>query len=242
MQVSEESVCALVRLAWASEASKRPLKKEDIISLVLGENGGRLFRPLLQKTNEHLSSVFSVQLVPLPAAVRAGSTQTVAGRRAANAAVTRRMEAATTSATASTSFVLQTVAERPLGQFHRQPDRLALLAIVLCLIHLSEGQGIEEDVLLERLGALGVDAHFGELTEWLAELKRQKYLLATKKNEEATIAIYSAGPRAMVEFPVESLARFVLDLGRFVQRSAVDLAPRLQAAFRVDPSQVPSVE
>lgn len=241
MEVSDEAVCMLVRLALANEASKRPLKKDDIISLVLGEHGGRLFRTLLQKTNEHLASVLGMQLVSLPAAGRAVSTQTVAGRRAVNATLTKRSEATSVNVHASAnalaqskSFALQTIEERPHGKFHRQPDRLALLAIVLSLIHLSEGSSIAEDELQDRLNLLGAPTRFGDLADWFAEVRRQKYLTTTKKSEEASILMYSVGPRAMIEFPAESLARFVLDMGLTVQRSAADLTPRLQAAFRID--------
>lgn len=230
--INDEAVSSLIRLAFACEVSKKPAKREDIINMVLGEKHGRLFRFLLAKTNLRLAEDFGMQLVPLPSVARSVSTQTVAGRKAATAA--KRQEPSSQGASISAgSYVLQTIMDsRPALRLHRQPDRLALLAIILCLCHLSEDGMIDEGVLYDKLTLLGHEARFGSLADWIATLRKQKYLTISKKSDDANVNYYSAGPRAAIEFPPASLAKFILDLGMATGFSPDHLGPRVNNAFR----------
>jgi hypothetical protein len=223
--VPEDAIINLIRLALACEVSKRPVRREDVQNLILGENGGRLLRPLLIQTNERLAKDFGMQLVPLPTISRAPSTLTVAGRRA----VTKRTESSQ-SAAASTNYCLIACPERKRG-YHRQPDQLGLLAIILVLIHLSGGE-MEESQLLECLGNWSVGRHFTCVQDGFAEFKRQRYLTSGKKSDDQNVTVYSAGPRAQVEFPPPALADFVMSLGSFMNQTH-QLRERLDATFRI---------
>lgn len=121
--------------------------------------------------------------------------------------------------------------------YHRDSPKMGLLAVILCLISLSEGQQIEEDALKERLALFNI--HWSNrlepaldcsILEWIADLKRQRYLQTTKKSDEANVTVYSLGPRAILEFPPAALARFVLELGEFVGQTQ-NLADRLRVSF-----------
>lgn len=234
--VNDQVISNLIRLAFASEAGKRPLKREEIISLVLGEKNGRLLRTLLRETNACLAETFGMQLVPLPSVARSLSAQTVAGRRALTSAKRQEGVPSSQGATAS-AYVLQTVMERrPSLGFHRQPDQLALLATVLCLCRLSEEGMIEEGLLYERLASLGHKGVYleGGVADWLATLRRQKYLVINKKSDDANVNYYAAGPRAAIEFPPASLINFVLDVGNLAGIPPEHLRPRVSHAFRVE--------
>lgn len=239
--VNDQVISNLIRLAFACEAGKRPLRREEIVSLVLGEKNGRLLRTLLRETNAYLAETFGMRLVPLPSVARSQSTLTVAGRRALTSA--KRQESVlssqgtTTASTAASAYVLQTVMERrPSLGFHRQPGQLALLATVLCLCRLSEEGMIEEGLLYERLASLGhkgVDLE-GGVADWLATLRRQRYLVINKKSDDANVNYYAAGPRAAIEFPPASLINFILDVGDLAGIPPEHLRPRVSHAFRVD--------
>jgi hypothetical protein len=203
--VSEEAVSSLIRLALACEVSKRPLRREDVISLILGESGSRNFRPLLNEANIRLRQVFSMQLVPLPTNSRSVSTLTVAGRKAATSKKTDQQSL--------NSYILLSVEGRPVGKFHRQPERLAILATILSLVNLSENAAVQEDVLLEKLSLLSITPSTFPLADYLSELRRQKYINVTKNEER--VDVYQVGPRGQLEFPPKALAAFICELANY---------------------------
>ncbi|PJF19465.1 putative mage family protein [Paramicrosporidium saccamoebae] len=223
--VPEDAIISLIRLALACEVSKKPIRREDIQNLILGENGGRLLRPLLVKANERLAKDFGMQLVPLPTIARALSTLTIAGRRAA----TKKAEPSQ-NPTASTSYCLIACPERKRG-YHRQPDQLGLLTLILVLIHLSGGE-MEESQLLESLNSWSAGRYFSCVQDGFAEFKRQKYLTSGKKSDDQNVTVYSAGPRAQVEFPPRALVDFIMGLGSLMNQ-ANQLKERLEATFRI---------
>lgn len=231
--INEESVSSLIRLALAFEVSKKPLKREDILIHVLNNNG-KYFRHLLVKTNERLQSVFGMQLVQLPTAVKNISTMTVAGRKAA---LNSANNSANNSNNSSNTFILVSTVDRPNGiPYHRNPDRLALLMTILCIIHLSESHCIEEDSLYEKLSSTfnirRNDASQFDLDSLLSEWKRQRYLVTQRKSDEANVSVYIMGPRAMVEMPPEALGKFVLSIGDFANQTPHRFKERVSASFQ----------
>lgn len=233
MATSEEDVCTLIRLALACEASKRPLKREDIISLVLGANSRRSLRTLLAEANERLAADFAMQLVPLPAASRPLSTATVAGRKAASAVARQQRDA---PAESSSYILISRERRSPRLTYHRHPKQLAYLTIILCMIALSGGE-MEEEALREKFISLSPLPPPGGLSELINEWRRQRYLAVGRRVDDQSITVYSAGSRALLEFPPEYLAGFIADL--FTKVSDVDgeeriiLAARLKATLRV---------
>ena len=218
--VSEEAVSSLVRLALACEVSKRPLRREDVINLILGESNSRNFRSLLNEANIRLRQVFSMQLVPLPTNSRLINTLTVAGRKAATAKRTDQQNL--------NSYILLSVEERPIGKFHRQPERLAILAMILSLVNLSENAAIQEDVLLEKLSLLSITPSTFPLADYLSELRRQKYINVTKNEEREDV--YQVGPRGQLEFPPKSLAAFICELANYTGQSS-QISERILASL-----------
>lgn len=231
MATSEEDVCTLIRLALACEASKKPLRREDILSLVLGGSSRRSLKTLLAEANQRLAADFAMQLVPLPAASRPLSTATVAGRKAASAMARQQRD----SSSGSSSYILISKGRRsPNFTYHRRPEQLAHLTIILCLIALSGGE-IEEEALRERLVSLAPPP--SGLNELIGEWRRQRYLTIGKRIDDQAITVYSAGPRALLEFPPEHLAGFIMDLFTRVSdvsgEERVILAARLKATLQV---------
>lgn len=242
----EEAIIKLVRLALSNEVSKRPLRREDIINALFGTRGlpsGLPFKELIARTNECLLEDFDMELVPLSTSSRQFDTNTVAGRKAASAAAQVRSSRNPTqsnthsvpSVSSSSAFILL---RRKTGMIaYRDCPKMALLAVILCLISLSENQQMDEDVLKDKLALFGIEwnarreAVLGcNLEEWISDLKRQRYLVTGKRSDEANITIYSIGPRAVSEFPPEALAGFVTELGNFVQQTQ-NLQERLKASF-----------
>lgn len=229
---SEEDVHALIRLALACEASKRPVRREDVISLVLGGGPRRSLKTLVAKANERLATDFAMQLVPLPPTSRPLSTATVAGRRAASAAARQSRDSSLNSL-----YILVAKERRTPGlTYHKHPERLAYLTVILCLLALSGGE-MEEETLRERLASLSPLPGPSELmNEW----RRQRYLTLGKRTDDQAITVYSAGPRARLEFPLENLAGFIMDL--FIRTGGVGgeeravLAARLRTTLQVEPT------
>lgn len=230
--VSDETAFNLIRLALAHEVGKRPLRREDIASLVLGEQNSRQFKSLLALTNGKLASTYGMQLVPLPTATRQISTSTSAGRKAVAAGASGSANKKPPSS--DHCYILRSIIERPAGMFHPHPDRLALLAVVICLISLSSEHSIEESALSDRLSDLGIFAQFGddEMRELFVEWKRQRYLVSGRRPDDGA-SIYTVGPRGMVEFPAESLVSFVLALAQYAQQDTESMIERLNFSFGI---------
>ena len=225
--VSEEAVSNLIRLALACEASKRALRREDIVKIVLDDSGARNFRALLDSANERLQRDFAMELVSLPTAPRPTSTQTVAGRRAATVAAKRAEQ----QQQVSSAYILVSTEARPVGKFHPQPEQLGLLVVILSLITLSPGGVLEEPDLLERLEKLGISDQTYALNEHIAELRRQRYLAVSKSDQK--VDLFQVGPRGHVEFPPAALAKFICELGEY-RGDMENLALRVNAAIQIN--------
>jgi hypothetical protein len=56
----------LVRLALASELSRQPIRRTDISTKVLGEQGSRQFKIVFEMAQKTLRETFGMQLAELP--------------------------------------------------------------------------------------------------------------------------------------------------------------------------------
>lgn len=57
----------MVRLALASEYSRLPIRRTDISTKVLGEQGSRQFKTVFEQAQKSLRTKFGMEMVELPA-------------------------------------------------------------------------------------------------------------------------------------------------------------------------------
>lgn len=62
----------MVRLALASEYSRQPIRRKDISTKVLGEQGTRQFKPVFEKAQKELRYRFGMEMVEQPAKANLG--------------------------------------------------------------------------------------------------------------------------------------------------------------------------
>lgn len=57
----------MVRFALACEYSRLPIRRADISTKVLGEQGTRMFKTVFEQAQRHLREKFGMEMVELPA-------------------------------------------------------------------------------------------------------------------------------------------------------------------------------
>jgi hypothetical protein len=65
----------MVRLALSSEYSRLPIRRADISTKVLGEQGSRQFKPVFESAQRELRSKFGMEMTELPAREKVTITQ-----------------------------------------------------------------------------------------------------------------------------------------------------------------------
>ena len=225
----------LVRLALASEYSRRPIKREDIRQKVLGSGPGRQqFRYVFEQANEQLRNVFGMTLTELPTRERVTVTQKRAAQRsagnkaAANGGDTQSQAIAAMSASSS-SASKQYIVTSTLPVRYRLPAILppariptssaeagyvGFTTFILGLIYLSPGGTLSESRLEKQLRRMNADNYvLGEKTEKgaLARMLREGYIIKIRERDgggEETVD-FMIGPRGKVEIAETGVAGLV---------------------------------
>ena len=221
----------LVRLALASEYSRRPIKREDITKKALGSNASRQqYKAVFQQANEHLQTIFGMNLTEMPARERITVTQKRAAQRAAGNKASanenaQSQAAASSSSSASKQYILtSTLPSRyrvpgilppaPIPTPSAEAGYIGLTTFVLSLIYLSPGGTISESRLEKHLKRMNADQFvLGAKTDKdvLTRMQREGYIIKVKERDtggEETID-YVAGPRAKVEIAEGGVAGLV---------------------------------
>lgn len=72
---TDAMVKKMVRLALASEYSRLVIRRSDISSKALGEQGARLFKPVFESAQRELRERFGMEMTELPAREKVTVTQ-----------------------------------------------------------------------------------------------------------------------------------------------------------------------
>lgn len=147
--------------------------------------------------------------------------------------------------TPSTAYVLVSTIPRPREVLmHVHPEYLGILLSLLSMLWLMpQGQALYPD-LLEAMSeidpAISDDKEHpilrARFSEWLDALRQQRYVTRIKANRadlsEEHDYVYGLGPRAVLEFPPESMGGFIKELAKEAEESESFMA-RVDRVFSI---------
>lgn len=209
-----QMVKKLVRLALASEYSRQAIRRIDITAKVMAPNTGRQFKHIFAEAQDHLRSVFGMELTELPQKEKV----TISQKRAAQ-------RSATQASSTTKEYILTTT----LPPKYRQPNILVppqipsapaeaaytgLVTFILALIYLSPSKTISESRLEKQLKRMNADNYVlnGEKTEKvLKRMEKEGYVNKYRERDgggEETID-YVLGARGKVEVGEKGVAGLV---------------------------------
>ncbi|KAJ3126920.1 hypothetical protein HK098_006960 [Nowakowskiella sp. JEL0407] len=207
----------MVRLALFNERKKVPLRRQDILKNVLGDNS-KPYHAVLKRANDHLQRLFGLEIVE------------VSVRHRKPAASKRGGKKATTDKSGSNSYILRSTLppeSRPQNiSWDGEENARVILLIILSLIHVSSGSTLNEERLKSHLKSL----HFSMDTEYpdfmtprattgrsisvlMAHWCKVGYLDKVKNADPDVDALdYVWGPRAKIEVSTADLANFIVQV------------------------------
>lgn len=191
----------LVRLALASELSRQPIRRTDISTKVLGEQGSRQFKIVFEMAQKTLRETFGMQLAELPVKEKV----TIQQRRAA--------QKVDRPSSTNKSWILTSTL--PLA--YRKPEILpptraplegtytGLYSFIIAVILLNGGS-LPEQKLERYLKRTNADTYtpVDRTDRFLQRLCKEGYLIRNREMEGGEEIIeYMVGPRGKVEGIVE---------------------------------------
>lgn len=230
----------LVRLALASEYSRTPIKRSDVLSKIqLSES--RQFKIIFEQAQVVLRATFGMELVELPAKDRVTLTQ----KKAAS-----KSQSQGTSANSNKMWVLSSVLPKNFREavaVEAGPSKIpttdaegayvGLYSFIISLVMLSGGQ-LPEAKLERHLRRCNADqtTPVDKTDKLLARMLREGYLIKVKDTSGGEEVIeYFVGPRGKVEVGqhgVAGLFKRVYDLKNEPEEVAQELNRRLERSFK----------
>ncbi|KAF7585105.1 hypothetical protein BBP40_012708 [Aspergillus hancockii] len=187
----------MVRLALASEYARQPVRRTDISTKVLGEQGARQFKAVFEKAQVALREKFGMQMVELPGREKV----TIHQRRAA-----QKIDKPSST---NKSWILTST----LPAAYRSPEILpptkapfestytGLYSFIIAVIMLNGG-ALPEQKLDRYLARMNADTYtpVDRTDRLLQRLTKEGYLVKTRDMDGGEEVIeYMVGPRGKVE-------------------------------------------
>ncbi|EAW23134.1 MAGE domain-containing protein [Aspergillus fischeri NRRL 181] len=200
----------LVRLALASELSRQPIRRTDISTKVLGEQGSRQFKFVFEMAQKTLRETFGMQLAELPVKEKV----TIQQRRAA--------QKVDRPSSTNKSWILTSTL--PLA--YRKPEILpptkaplegtytGLYSFIIAVILLNGGS-LPEQKLERYLKRTNADTYtpVDRTDRFLQRLCKEGYLIRNREMDGGEEIIeYMVGPRGKVEVGVQGVAGLVREV------------------------------
>ncbi|RLL94984.1 hypothetical protein CFD26_101069 [Aspergillus turcosus] len=200
----------LVRLALASELSRQPIRRTDISTKVLGEQGSRQFKMVFEMAQKTLRETFGMQLAELPGKEKV----TIQQRRAA--------QKVDRPSSTNKSWILTSTL--PLA--YRKPEILpptkaplegtytGLYSFIIAVILLNGGS-LPEQKLERYLKRTNADTYtpIDRTDRLLQRLCKEGYLIRNREMDGGEEIIeYMVGPRGKVEVGVQGVAGLVREV------------------------------
>ncbi|KAL4792422.1 MAGE family-domain-containing protein [Aspergillus venezuelensis] len=214
----------LVRLALSSEYSRQPIRRVDISTKVLGEQGSRQFKTVFAEAQKVLGDVFGMTLSELPGREKV----TLQQRRAA-----QKVERPSTT---NKSWILTSI----LPSKYRKQDILqpthapmeaaytGLYTFIIGLILLNGGT-LQEQKLDRYLSRVNAETYtpIDRTDRFLQRLCKEGYLVRNRQMDGGDeIVEYMVGPRGKVEVGARGVAGLVREVyGRQGAAEDNDLTP-----------------
>ncbi|KAE8352560.1 MAGE-domain-containing protein [Aspergillus coremiiformis] len=211
----------LVRLALATEYSRQPIRRTDISTKVLGEQGTRQFKPVFAAAQLVLQEKFGMQMVELPGREKV----TIHQRRAA-----QKLERSSSSTTTKSWILISTLpaayrtpAILPPTKAPWESSYTGLYSFIISVILLNGGS-LPEQKLDRYLKRMNADTYtpLDRTDRLLQRLCKEGYLVRTREMDGGEEVIeYMVGPRGKVEVGPQGVAGLVREVyGR--QRAVED--------------------
>ncbi|KAF4267569.1 hypothetical protein KXW39_003653 [Aspergillus fumigatus] len=200
----------LVRLALASELSRQPIRRTDISTKVLGEQGSRQFKIVFEMAQKTLRETFGMQLAELPVKEKVTIQQRRAAQKVDRPSFTNK------------SWILTSTL--PLA--YRKPEILpptraplegtytGLYSFIIAVILLNGGS-LPEQKLERYLKRTNADTYtpVDRTDRFLQRLCKEGYLIRNREMEGGEEIIeYMVGPRGKVEVGVRGVAGLVREV------------------------------
>ncbi|KAJ5774523.1 hypothetical protein N7457_009419 [Penicillium paradoxum] len=207
---TDAMVKKLVRLAMASEYSRLPIRRNDISTKVLGEQGSRQFKPVFEQAQRELKQRFGMQMSELPAREKV----TISQRRAAQK--TEKPSAANKSWIVTTTLPMPYRSPAILiptkaPSFYAESTYTGFYSFIIAVIMLNGGSLGEQklDRYLARTNA-DVGTPIDRTDKLLQRLCKEGYIIKTREMDGGEEVIeYIVGPRGKVEVGTGAVAGLV---------------------------------
>ncbi|KAA8644796.1 hypothetical protein EYZ11_005142 [Aspergillus tanneri] len=202
----------LVRLALASEYSRLPIRRTDISTKVLGEQGSRQFKTVFNEAQQVLQRIFGMELTELPGKEKVSIQQRRAAQKVERPSSTNK------------SWILTST----LPPAYRNPEILpptkaplegiytGLYSFIIAVILLNGGS-LPEQKLDRYLKRTNADTYtpVDRTDRLLQRLCKEGYLLRVRDMDGGEEVIeYMVGPRGKIEVGAQGVAGLVRQVYR----------------------------
>jgi hypothetical protein len=203
------------------QSTHQRLNNQDThgLSIVPGLGKKGLLNGAIELANAQLRKLFGMQIIPLPPSLESKLLLPSASNSARRKqAVAQAVKASHTPNTVPMAYAL--VSSLPDEEANLLPARnsipaeLALLQVILVTIALSGGvldyHDLRNALMDVNLYTASLnDPEIGALDALLAKFTKQRHLVKARNPADTSSHIFTWGPRAFVEFPIESLTELI---------------------------------
>ncbi|KAK2757084.1 Altered inheritance of mitochondria protein 18 mitochondrial [Arachnomyces sp. PD_36] len=207
----------MVRLALSCEYSRQPIRRKDISTKVLGEQGTRQFKPVFERAQKELRYRFGMEMRELPAKVVGVGMK--ASQRQSQPTTSSSNKSWILTTTLPTAYRTPTILPPPRApSSSTEATYTGLYTFIISLITLCGGT-IPEQKLERYLRRVNADAYtpIDRTENLLGRLVKEGYLVKSRDTEGGEEVVeYGVGGRGRVEVGdggVEGVVRRVYGLG-----------------------------
>ncbi|OQD69979.1 hypothetical protein PENDEC_c028G00631 [Penicillium decumbens] len=227
----------LVRLALSSEYPRLPIRRADISTKVLGEQGSRQFKLVFEHAQRELRHKFGMEMTELPAREKITITQRRAAQKTEKPSSTNKSWILTSTLPAAfrTPAIL-TPTKAPSSA--TESTYTALYSFIIAVISLNGG-ALGEQKLERYLARMNAETYtpIDRTDRFLARLCKEGYLVRTREMDGGEEIIeYMAGPRGKIEVGtggVSGLVREVYGIGGEETEERAEFETRLKRSLGI---------
>ncbi|KAJ5672304.1 MAGE protein [Penicillium longicatenatum] len=203
----------MVRFALACEYARLPIRRADISTKVLGEQGTRIFKTVFEQAQRHLREKFGMEMVELPAREKISIAQRIAAQK------TERPSASNKSWILTTTLPLayrnpSILVPAKAPSTSTESTYTALYSFIIAVIMLNGGT-LAEQKLDRYLARTNLDQYtpIDKTEKLLQRLCKEGYIVRSKNTEGGEEHIeYIVGPRGKVEIGSSGVAGLVREV------------------------------
>ncbi|KAJ5678718.1 hypothetical protein N7462_006962 [Penicillium macrosclerotiorum] len=210
---TDAMVRKMVRLALACEYARLPIRRPDISTKVLGEQGSRQFKLVFETAQKHLRSKFGMEMTELPAREKLTITQRRAAQKTEKPSSTNKSWVLTSTLPAKYRN-MSILAPPKAPSTSTESAYTAIYTFLISVITLNGGS-LAEHKLDRYLARMNADENtpFDRKDKVMARLRREGYLVRhEEKDGDENRVEYTVGPRGKIEVGTSGVAGLVREV------------------------------